>query len=274
MTKVKRMPNKGKKPGFMVYHDKLAQIDKLPDDQFHWFIRAIGRYSETGEIAETDNPALAVLLDIWKAMIDIDTDRYATASEKGQKAAAARWKNVPNNAYASPSISMHDDVSNLMHNDAQDANYQLSTINYQQSSINNQQSTINDKDVCAERREARHSTPKPEPTPSEFNLILNDGTEYNVPLENVDAYKGFYPGVDVEQELRNMAGWCFNNPKNRKTRSGIKRFIGNWLTGEQNKARRPKQNDGKKVTALQYEQRNYSQDDLDSMYTDLSRFEQ
>lgn len=230
------------KPGFMVYHDKLKQIDKLPDDQFHWFIRAVCRYSETGESAETDNPALAVLFDIWKAMIDADTDRYATASKKGQKAAAARWQNMPNDAYASTSIAMHDDASNLMHNDATDANYQLSTINNQQSSIIGHRSPVNDQQssgngVGAERCSPHRSTPPPQPTPSEFNLILNDGTEYNVPQENVDKYRTLYPAVDVEQELRKMVGWCFNNEKYRKTRGGIKRFIGGWLAKEQDGAR-------------------------------------
>ena len=34
-----------------------------------------------------------------------------------------------------------------------------------------------------------------------------------------------YPTIDVEQELRNMDAWLFNNPKRKKTR----RFIVGWL---------------------------------------------
>ena len=60
-----------------------------------------------------------------------------------------------------------------------------------------------------------------------------DGTYYNVPQENVEYYKRLYPGVDVEQALRNMMGWSMSAGPNRKTRRGIKRFITNWLCGDQ-----------------------------------------
>ena len=44
--------------------------------------------------------------------------------------------------------------------------------------------------------------------------------------------------MDVEQQLRNMRGWLNSNPKNRKTASGIGRFVNGWLAGEQNRAPR------------------------------------
>ena len=91
---------------------------------------------------------------------------------------------------------------------------------------------------CAEPPVSGRSTPKkkPEPTPSEFNLLLSDNTTYNVPQENIEVYRGLYPGVDVEQQLRNMAGWCMSAGPNRKTRRGIKKFITGWLIREQDKA--------------------------------------
>lgn len=93
---------------------------------------------------------------------------------------------------------------------------------------------------CAERCEAHPSTQdeKPEPTPSEFNIILQDGTFYNVPQESITYYKVLYPGVDVDQALRNMMGWSNDAGPNRKTRRGIKRFITSWLIREQDKAGR------------------------------------
>ena len=92
---------------------------------------------------------------------------------------------------------------------------------------------------CAEPPVSGRSTPtkkKPEPTPSEFNLLLSDNTTYNVPKENIEVYRGLYPGVDVEQQLRNMVGWCMSAGPNRKTRNGIKRFITRWLIREQDNA--------------------------------------
>jgi hypothetical protein len=37
------------------------------------------------------------------------------------------------------------------------------------------------------------------------------------------------------QELRNMKGWCQDNPRKRKTKKGIRRFVGSWLAREQDK---------------------------------------
>lgn len=83
---------------------------------------------------------------------------------------------------------------------------------------------------CAELRKAPST-----PTPSAYDIPLADGTVYNVPEENITAYRGLYPGVDVEQALRNMIGWCMSHEKQRKTRRGVKAFITSWLTREQDK---------------------------------------
>ena len=68
-----------------------------------------------------------------------------------------------------------------------------------------------------------------------IKLILNDKTEYEVTEDDVKEYQELYPAVDVKQQFRNMKGWCDANPTNRKTRSGIKRFINSWLSKEQNR---------------------------------------
>lgn len=68
-------------------------------------------------------------------------------------------------------------------------------------------------------------------------LPLNDGTEFPVTDGMVSEFSSLYPAVDVEQALRNMRGWLLNNPKNRKTASGIRRFMNSWLSREQDRAR-------------------------------------
>lgn len=96
------------------------------------------------------------------------------------------------------------------------------------------------EDSCAEPPDSGRSThpAKPQPTPSEFNIPLNDGSFYNVPQENIEFYKRNFPGVDVEQQLRNMIAWSREAGPNRKTERGIKRFITNWLIREQDKSRK------------------------------------
>ena len=68
-------------------------------------------------------------------------------------------------------------------------------------------------------------------------LPLNDGTEYEVTKEWIDEFITLYPGVDVMQEVRNMRGWLLTNPRERKTRRGIKAFMNAWLAREQDKGK-------------------------------------
>lgn len=68
-------------------------------------------------------------------------------------------------------------------------------------------------------------------------LSLIDGTKYQVAKQEIDQWQALYPAIDVTQQFRSMQGWLLANPKNRKTRSGIKRFINSWLAREQNSAR-------------------------------------
>ena len=69
-------------------------------------------------------------------------------------------------------------------------------------------------------------------------LILNTKALYPIYVSDVERYRSIYPAVDVEQELRNMFAWCNENRRNRKTKSGILKFINGWLSREQNKAKR------------------------------------
>lgn len=105
--------------------------------------------------------------------------------------------------------------------------------------LDKEKDTMNNTMVCAEPPDYGRSTPSPDPqpTPSKFEIPLADGTTYNVPLENIETYKQLYPGVDVEQALRNMIGWSMNAGAQRKTRRGVKRFITNWLSRDQDRGR-------------------------------------
>ena len=84
------------------------------------------------------------------------------------------------------------------------------------------------KEVCGEL---------PSSPPPAAVLPLVDGTDFEISVEAVAELSGLYPAVDVSQQLRNMRGWLLSNPKNRKTKSGIMRFVNSWLSREQNSAR-------------------------------------
>lgn len=87
---------------------------------------------------------------------------------------------------------------------------------------------IHPTDVCAEL---------PSSPPPAAVLPLVDGSDFLIAQETVDELSRLYPAVDVDQQLRNMRGWLLANPKNRKTKAGIMRFVNSWLSREQNQAR-------------------------------------
>lgn len=83
--------------------------------------------------------------------------------------------------------------------------------------------------------------------PSVAELPLNDNSLYTIYQDDVDKWKGLYPAVDVEQELKKMIGWLDANPTRRKTKSGIKKFINGWLSKEQDKPSKPQEQLSKAV---------------------------
>ena len=70
-----------------------------------------------------------------------------------------------------------------------------------------------------------------------IELPLIDKSMYPLYEKDVETWKSIYPAVNIEQEIRNMYGWLDSNPKNRKTQSGIRRFINNWLSRSQDRAK-------------------------------------
>lgn len=115
-----------------------------------------------------------------------------------------------------------------------------------------------EKPVVKKKKKAE----KPEDnSPVAGYVLLNDGTAYGVTEKALSELQSLYPAVNAEQELRNIIGWCNANPKNRKTRSGVMRFINSWFSRTQNSARKSGQQ--KKQNAFcNFEDRGTDYDDL------------
>ena len=92
-----------------------------------------------------------------------------------------------------------------------------------------------DKDTDIEDTGVSCAEPETVSAPPIISLILNDKSLFDVFPEDYNRWCELYPAVDVMQELRKMSGWCTDNPTRRKTKSGIRRFINNWLSKEQDK---------------------------------------
>lgn len=81
-----------------------------------------------------------------------------------------------------------------------------------------------------------HSAPPPDEEPV-ITLPLSNKTEHPVYKKTVDEMSNLYPAVDVPQQFRNMRAWLIANPKQRKTKAGIMRFVNYWLSKEQDRNR-------------------------------------
>lgn len=101
-----------------------------------------------------------------------------------------------------------------------------------------EQSSDIDKEARDRQKAISCAEPQSSSAPPIASMILNDGTYFNVSASDFNKWVALYPAVDVKQELCKMVGWCDANPKKRKTKSGIRRFINNWLAGEQDKGGR------------------------------------
>ncbi len=88
------------------------------------------------------------------------------------------------------------------------------------------------EEECMHGAEAAPCRPAVTPV---ISLTLNDKSEYAVSDEQVEEWTKLFPAVDVIQELRKMKGWLDANPSKRKTKSGILRFVNNWLSKEQDR---------------------------------------
>ncbi|KAA5927835.1 MULTISPECIES: DUF1376 domain-containing protein [Pantoea] len=90
------------------------------------------------------------------------------------------------------------------------------------------------KNIMSGTEQVQHQTNGP----VFISLPLTDGkSNFDVTESYLREQMGLYPGVNIEQELRNMRGWLDSNPAKRKTPRGIKRFITTWLQNSQDKPR-------------------------------------
>jgi hypothetical protein len=72
-----------------------------------------------------------------------------------------------------------------------------------------------------------------------MELQLNTGDYHTVSADDIETYQALYAAIDVDQELKKMAGWLLSNPKKRKTKQGIKRFVNSWLSRAQDRGGSP-----------------------------------
>ena len=195
---------------FCAYHSYLDALEPLTDAERGRLFVACLKYSKSGEVEHLSGNERFVF-PVFRGQIDRDNAKYANKCKKQADNANKRWnKDDANDAMAYdgiPNVPPHE-------KDANDAK--------------EKDNILPPSEVCGEL---------PSSPPPAAVLPLVDGTDFEISVETATELSGLYPAVDVEQQLRNMRGWLLANPKNKKTKTGIMRFVNSWLSREQNSAR-------------------------------------
>ena len=185
---------------FCAYHSYLDSMEELNDTERGRLFTACLIYSKTGEAPQLRGNERFVFPTL-KAQIDRDKATYDSRCKKNSDNIRKRWN--------TDVYDGEQPCTNETKEKAKD--------NYIPPSV-----------VCGEL---------PSSPPPAAVLPLVDGTDFEISVEMVAELSGLYPAVDVAQQLRSMRGWLLANPKNRKTKAGIMRFVNSWLSREQNSAR-------------------------------------
>lgn len=205
---------------FCAYHSYLDALEPLTDAERGRLFVACLKYSKSGEVGHLSGNERFVF-PVFRGQIDRDNAKYANKCKKQADNANKRWnKDDANDAMACdgmPNVPPHEKDSNDAKTKEKEKTKEKAKDNYIPPSV-----------VCGEL---------PSSPPPAAVLPLVDGTDFEISVETVAELSGLYPAVDVAQQLRSMRGWLLANPKNRKTKAGIMRFVNSWLSREQNSAR-------------------------------------
>lgn len=213
--------------------DQMRRLAKCGSaEDIDSFYDALGHYLESGERTQGTDLAEMVLTPIISEM-EHEKDKH----EKRVAAGKARWSSnaqamveqCSSNAQAKKEIKEKEKKQKKENTEKE---VYASSVDI---TCNNNSNVISPSDACAEPK--IDSAPEAPPIAS---LLLNDGTEFAVTQDIYDRLARTYPAVDTMQQLREIENWCFSNPKNRKTRNGVMRFINSWFSREQDKGLVPK----------------------------------
>ena len=212
----------GKKNTFIMRDEWGTLINALPAELAGRVIQAIYTYRMTGEQPETD-PALSAILAMIIGKLDEDASKYEETCRKNAENVAKRNDRKPDSTtvndrkrpYTSDYDGAHDnDIDNGFDSEYESGNDSLKTS-------------------CGQRSSNRSPL---EPEADTAAIPLNDGSVWRPSISLYETYEQSYPAVNLPQEFNKMRSWCLSNPKNCKTKNGIKRFVNSWLGKAQDQA--------------------------------------
>lgn len=196
-------------------HD--VEIEPMTDEEAGQLFRWIIEYVNDLHPIVPKNIKYAVVQ--IKKQLDSDLDSYKEICRKNKENIEKRW-NTKNNQSIPNNTSVYERIPNDTKNTDKDKDKDINNIVLSNSNELSNTSAAISQDI------------------SQAVIILPCLSNYNHPIfeEDIKHYKELYPAVNVLQELKKMLGWLESNPRNRKTKNGIKTFITRWLSKVQDKA--------------------------------------
>lgn len=228
--------------GIVFRYEWLSVIKCFNETEGIEIVCSLLEYGKSGVKPDFSDKSMAIIFNMLAAQIDEDKQRYLETCNRNAENAKKRWakekQEDKNNYERIPSNTTEYESCDRIHslppntNDAKHAN----KIKRNKIKVNKiKDNTLN---TLAQSVPKEHSTQEGDLI---ISLQLNTGEEYPVYENQVKQWEDIYPGINVNEQLRAMKGWCIANPTKRKTRSGINRFINNWLSKEQNKPKTNKE---------------------------------
>lgn len=89
----------GKRPGVLLYFDRVVFLDRLTDEQNGKIFSAVIRYARDGEEPKFDEPVLWMAWDFLRPALDEDAARYEAICEKRKASIQKRWEAERTNEY-------------------------------------------------------------------------------------------------------------------------------------------------------------------------------
>lgn len=191
-------------------------INALPPELAGRVIQAVFAYRMTGEHTETD-PALKAILTMILGKLDEDAAKYEETCKK----------NAENRAKRNDRTTTVNDRTTTVNDGTHDNEYEYD------NDSDNESVSDSFKTSCGKRSKNRSPL---EPEADTAVIPLSDGSAWRPPISLYETYEQSYPAVDLPQEFNKMRAWCLSNPKNCKTKNGVKRFVNSWLGKAQDRA--------------------------------------
>ena len=209
--------------GFMLFRSYLPMFKNLSAEEIGELVMALYEFFDTWEAPEIENRAVKMAFDMISGdMISADErwkEKSTRKAENGKKGAEARWQTMANDGKNSK-CHFEDGKNGESKSKSKGKSKLLSNLQ---------------ENTAGEPESAGASPAAPEPADCEA-IPLNDGSEWTPTREQFEEFERLYPALDVRQKFRDMRAWSLANPSNRKTRTGVLRFVTAWLTREQNRA--------------------------------------